>query len=169
MVQGKFSLKGEYTIICKDKYGKVKWEDIAGNLIPFAWLNQLLDIVYNLGAQPPNYYMGLINGPAPGFQDSDTAIDHPNWSNFIGYDEASRPEWNPGAASGQEVENPAPLTFTINAPGSVAGLFIISENSVINNFALGTIVSEVVFAQGVKNVAAGDTLEVTYKQGATSA
>lgn len=169
MCKGGLIFKGMYEIVCKDKDGKVKWKDIAENLIPNAWLNQALDIIYNNGAQPANFYMGLIKGPSPSFVDTDTALSHPGWTNFIGYDEASRPEWNPDAAAAQEVENPAPLTFTINTTDSVAGLFIISDNSVINNFLTGTLVSEVVFAQGVKNVASGDTLEVTYKQTATSA
>jgi len=169
MCKGSLTLKGVYEIVCKDKDGKLKWEDTIPNLILDAWLNQLLDIIYNNGAQPANYYMGLVSGPAPVFAPTDTALAHPGWTNFLLYDEASRPEWNPGASAGQEVENPAPLTFTINGNGSVAGLFIISDNSVLNDFLTGTLVSEVVFAQGVKNVADGDTLEVTYKQSAASA
>ena len=170
MCKNAMKMGGYYVVICKDKDGNVKWKVEEKNLIVDAWLNEALDLIFNQGAQPANFYMSLVVGPAPTFDGSDTALSHIGWSEFLNYDEATRPEWAPDAAVIQEVENPTDLVFTINgAVASVAGLFIISLNSTKNNFLTGSLVSEVVFAQGAKNVAAGDTLEVSYKQGATSA
>jgi hypothetical protein len=92
--------------------------------------NYLLDVGFRAQSQLASWYAGLIN--ASGFTSvsaNDTAASHAGWTEFTGYSDSTRRQWSPGAASAGVLINATAMSFTINASGSVQGIFVISDNT----------------------------------------
>jgi len=165
MNRGKVKMCGYVMIRCFDYFGKKKWEEEFPNGVVNEGLDDLLDAYFNQKVQNTNYFMGLLDSPAV-LSATDTMGAHAGWTEFgdagpsDGYDEITRPEWNPAAAASQQVSNVVAIVFTINATGTIAGIFI-STNATKGGI-IGVLWATALFAQGDKNVAAADVLEVTY-------
>lgn len=154
--------KGHYASVkCFDKDGKLKWEDEAHNLITNAGLNDVLNEYIRGTSQTTAWYMGLVdNASWTAFAAGDTAASHTGWLESAAYSNATRPQWSPGASSGQSITNGSTVNFTINATATIKGLFIISNNTISGT--TGTLFSEAAFSGGNQAVQSGDTLQCTY-------
>lgn len=102
--------------------------------------NKLLDVMFHSATQITTWYIGLIDNDgvsAPIVSNTYAAIrtsgSANNWDEMtagayeISGDDTIRATWNPDAASGQEITNSTPLTFTITSTGdgmTVYGLFV---------------------------------------------
>lgn len=124
--------------------------------------NTIFDVMFNNGTQIANnsWFIGLINITgystlAPG----DTMAAHGGWTEFTNYDEVNRVAWGSGAAASASVTNATPATFTINASGTIKGIFVTSNNT--KGGTSGKLWSTALFSGDV-NVVDNDELKVTY-------
>ena len=88
-------------------------------------LNAILNSYFRNVAPPTALYLGLVDAQGfVSFDADDTAASHPNWSELTTYSESTRPAWSPAAAAGQQLSNATVVTFTMNSPSSVIGIFL---------------------------------------------
>jgi hypothetical protein len=137
-------------------------EQLFPNLVVNQGKNDILDVYFNGGTATAaaSWFMGLIS--SSGFTSivaADTAASHAGWTEFTGYTQSTRPAWGQGAASSQSVTNASPVTFDINATGTVNGGFIITNST--KGSTSGKLWSAASFASAVP-VTSGDQLKVTY-------
>lgn len=107
------------------------WRDDPGLIIVNGITNQgIMDnqsAAFCAGTQHTQWFMGLVdNASWTDFLPGDTAASHSTWIECTAYDEATRPQWIPGAPAGNVVTNPTSVTFTMNATKTVKGAFIVS-------------------------------------------
>lgn len=157
-------LQGHWTIVCRDKTGRVKWVETAKNIITNAGLDHALDVVFHAATQVSPWYVGLKN--AGDVAAGDTLSTHAGWTENTNYT-GDRKEFVEAAASGQSITNSAnKATFAINADAqTIAGAFLCSAASGTS----GTLFSVVNFTGGSKACDNGDTLECTYTVNAANA
>lgn len=123
-------------------------------------INHLLDTTFDAGAATATWYMGLVdNSGFTAFADGDTSASHTGWNEFTTYSEATRPIWNPDAASSRSISNGTSTDFSINGSGTVKGIFVISNN--VKSGSTGILWATAAFASTV-GVTNGDVLKVTY-------
>ena len=160
---------GKFKIQCFDKDGKLKWEDENHNLVVNAGLQYMCGSALTSTTQVTLWYIGLYgasatNNPAA----TDTMGAHGGWTEFVLYNNATRPQCNFAAATlPLGTGNPSVATnsasvaaFSINASGTVGGAFLTSSNA--KNGMVGTLFSAADFTGGDRTVANLDTLNVTY-------
>src|SRR5260221_7382469 len=122
--------------------------------------NKILDIMFNGVTPLTTWYMGLVdNAGFSAFAAADTMASHAGWAESTAYTESTRPQWTVGSASSQSVTNATPVTFDINATGTMNGIFIISDNT--KGGTSGTLWGEGSFSSTV-SVNNGDQLKGTY-------
>lgn len=156
----KMKLGGRFKVKHFDKNGKLIDVYEFPNGIVDAGLNSLLDVVFDGETQINPWYVGLIdNAGFSSLSNSDTMGSHAGWSEFTDYAEASRPEWDVGAAAGRSITNGTAIDFSINASGTVRGIFVTGTNT--KGGSTGTLWSTALFASNIA-VSNGDTLKVTY-------
>lgn len=153
------ALKGIWRVICRRPDGSIRWVEQAHNLITNEGLNHALDVALSGAAQTTTWYLGLKNAGSPAA--GDTMGSHAGWTENQNYDEAARPQWQEGGASGQSISNSGtPASFSINTNGqTIAGCFLTSDST--KGGTTGTLFSVVDFSSA-KSADSGDTLEVTY-------
>jgi hypothetical protein len=163
--------------------GKKIAEYAMNNGITNQGLNDVLDVMFDSGAQKTAWYMGLIN--LSGFTALDATdtyddIDQAGngWDTFQNYTDANngdstttRPEWPPDEPSGQSITNSTTQAiFDITATGTVKGIFVVAgeaSTQTKGDHAPGTtppnvLWSTALFSGGDVAVANGDQLKVTY-------
>lgn len=151
--------KGRFTITHL-RNGRVVGEYALPNGIVDVGLNHILETQFNGGTQVTVWYIGLIdNAGFTALANADTMASHAGWAESSAYDEATRPEWTAGAASGRAITNSTTVDFTVNATATIKGLFITSNNT--KGGTTGTLWSTAAFGTTVA-VNDGDTLKVTY-------
>lgn len=100
----------------------------AQNAIVNVGLDHALDVIFRSVAQINPWNIGLINhAPVPTFAPADTMASN-NFTEFIGYTEPTREDWNEDAASGQSITNSTAASFTINAGATLNGIFLVQSN-----------------------------------------
>lgn len=155
-----FQLRGVYEVWCHDRLGKLLWHDRSPNLI----VNEGINFALANGISGQTWYMGLLGStpvPAAGWTVANIApID------FVSYSEDPLPEWVEGAPAAQAVTNASPVTFTITGPGTVGGLFIVSNSTKAT--PAGTLLSAVALSGGDQPVVATNVLSATYTITGTS-
>lgn len=84
-------------------------------------LNHALDVTFRNQAQTATWYVGIINnsGYTTGVSVNDTAASHGGWTEWTGYNEATRQTWAPAAAAAGSVANSSAMTFTNQSGSSV--------------------------------------------------
>jgi len=160
------SAGGVFHIECRDKDGNLKWETRSHNLVVNVGLQDMNDKYFLGSGYTAAWYIGLYgaassNDPAA----SDTMASHAGWTEITPYSNANRPACNFGSST---LADPSVITnsgsaaqFNINATATVGGAFLVS-----NSTKAGT--SGILFSAsdfqspGDRNVASGDTLNVTY-------
>lgn len=162
----KMSASGQFHVLCYDENGDLKWEEKNHNLVMNIGIQYMAGTALTSTTQITTWYIGLVTGPGSGttFSGTDT-IATKTWTEFTGYSQAARVTATFAAATNANpsvVTNSASVAaFTINASGTVAGAFLISNNTK-GNSALGTLFSASDFTGGDRTVVSGDTLNVTY-------
>ncbi len=92
---------------------------------------------------------------------ADTMASHAGWTENQNYSEANRPTITLGTVASQSVDNSASkAVFTINASGTIGGVFVTTDNT--KGGTTGTLYGGGVFTGGSKAVANSDTLNVTH-------
>lgn len=151
---------GQYEVEYLDASGNLVWQDTIDNLVTTLGKNSLLDNHLSGSGYTAAWYLGLVDGgSAPSFNAADTAASHAGWSEFTGYDNATRPApaFNAAAAGSKATTS---TSFSINASGTVSGCLLISDNT--KGGATGVLYSCGAFTGGDQPVTAGGTLNVTY-------
>jgi hypothetical protein len=163
--------KGRYIFQCLDKDGKLKWEDVAPNLVVNVGL-QDMNAKYFLGsAYTATWFIGLITGPGSGttIVAADNAGTHTGWAENTGYSNATRPTASFGTAtladpsviSNSVASGGTLASFSINASSTIAGAFLISNST--KGGTTGILFSASDFTSpNDRVVVSGDTLNVTY-------
>ncbi|MFH2065000.1 MAG: hypothetical protein ABIK15_07375 [Pseudomonadota bacterium] len=138
------------------RYDK-KWEKTAKNIMPTAGLNHMANVVFHEEAATTTWYMGLLpNGATLALADTMASKE---WTEVVAYDEATRPAWTEGAASGGVITNGTAVDFTISTDSTVIeGGFITSVNT--KSGETGILISEAAFSVD-QTLNDGDILKVT--------
>jgi hypothetical protein len=124
--------------------------------------NDIFDTMFHDATQiaASAWAIGLIsNAGYSALAPADTMASHSGWAEFGGYTQSNRPAWGPGAATGQAITNASPVTFDINATGTVKGVFVTSNNTKAGT--AGRLWATALFNADVP-VSSGDQLRVTY-------
>ena len=154
------SVKGRWAIVCRDKHGNLKWEDVIENLVTNAGLDHLLDATLSGATQVTSWYIGLTDG-TPTAAAADTMASHSGWTEVTAYDESTREAWTDGGVSSRSVSNSgSPAQFTISTNSTtVGGAFLVSNST--KGGSTGTLYAVGAFSAGDKSLDDGDTLDVT--------
>ncbi len=105
-------------------FGRIK------NGIPTAALDAILAGFFQAGTVYPVYYLGLIDtANYSGLADADTMGSHDGWQEFTGYNEATRPAWDPDVPSGGILTNTVAVEFTFTTTHTIKGIFVTSDNT----------------------------------------
>ena len=148
--------KIHYGVLCFDERGELVWSREFTNLV----VNQGLDYILNTGAVTGiAVYMGLVSGATtPTFAAADTLASHSGWTEFTDYTQTAYPTITWGTPSAGSMAGSA-VSFSINATGTVAGAFTLSDATLQNT--TGNLYSEGAFSGGNAAVQSGYTLQVT--------
>jgi hypothetical protein len=116
-----------YYLECYGADGKLKWKEDFENLVVTAGRNHYLDATLKTGSVSPLWYVGLKNVTAE--TAADTMASKP-WTEITAYSQATRPQWVPGTVASGSVDNVASkAVFTINAPTTIYGAFLVNNNT----------------------------------------
>ena len=86
-------------VMCYDKYGNVKWDDVIENLVTTQGKNHIIDTYFNGSSYTGAWYVGLIdNAGSPTVLAADTYASH-TYAELTAYSQATRPALTLGAAS----------------------------------------------------------------------
>lgn len=165
-------IKGTYSVVCHDMYGREKWSEVINNVVTYVGKNLFLDTMLSTSLSPYNVtgpYMGLIG--ASGFASvsiNDTMTSHPGWNENGGtlapvYG-GSRKTCVWTTASGGTIALSSALVFSITSTGTVTGAFVLlgtGASATIDNTS-GVLLSAGQFVGGNKVVSSGDTLNCNY-------
>ncbi len=123
-----FQLGGEFTFeLVRGGVVIDKWS--SKNLVVNEGLNDLLQVHLGDGSQKSIWYVGIFAGNYTPVSSLTAATVAANATESVAYDEATRPEWECAAASGQQITNTAnKATFTMNDGATIYGAFLISNN-----------------------------------------
>jgi len=157
---------GVFRLECRDAEGNLKWAAESHNLVVNVGLQDMNTKYFTGSSYTAAWYIGLYgpaatNNPAA----SDTATIHPGWSEITSYSNATRPACSFGTATTADpsviTNSLSPAQFNINGTDTVGGAFLISNNT--KGGSAGILFSASDFqSPGDRNVASGDTLNVTY-------
>lgn len=158
---------GVYHVQCHDADGNLKWELTDHNTVVNVGLQDMNAKYFTGSAYTAAWYLGLITGPGASvtIAAGDTASSHAGWTEATGYSQATRPACTfgtPTTANPSVATNSASTaTFSINATATIAGAFLISNNT--KSGTTGTLYSAAKFqSPGDRSVINGDTITVTY-------
>jgi hypothetical protein len=170
LMQENMSVVGHYTVECIGADGQVKWSEVFKNLVNNGGKTDLLNKYFAGTTYTATWYLGLVDGGStPTYNASDTSSSHSGWSENTGYSNSTRPTAAFGSASasgggagsaGTGTISTSATAFNINASGTIAGAFLISNST--KGGSTGTLFSAGSFTGGNRTVANGDTLNVTY-------
>lgn len=148
---------GIFHVECLDKNGKLKWEDMAENLVVLAGLNHILDVVLLSGTQDTTWFVGITNtSPTPA--NGDTMGSHAGWTENANYS-GTRQAYI-ATRSNQTVSNSASkASFEITTDTQTIGGAFINTNT---SGTSGTLLCCAAFSGGNKLADSGDTINVQY-------
>jgi hypothetical protein len=107
-----------------------------------------------------SWFGGLISSSGySALSASDTMSSHSGWAEFTGYTQSTRVAWGPGTPASQSITNASPMTFDINATGTLKGIFITSNST--KSGTSGKLWATGLFSADVP-VVSGDQMKVTY-------
>lgn len=152
--------KGNPVLFQQFRRGKLIDESLTYNGIVTVGKNSLLDVYFRNQTQIANWYMGQIdNSGFSALADADTAASHGGWTEFVTYNEATRPEWTAIAAASGSITNTTSVTFNITGSGTLYGMFMISNNTKAGT--TGTLWATAAY-NAPKVVNNGDQVKLTY-------
>ncbi|MHC4757115.1 MAG: hypothetical protein ACYTE8_00500 [Planctomycetota bacterium] len=165
MIRDRLKFQGKFIATCRDRSGNVKWVEKTSNLVTNEGLDAALDIMFHASTQITTWYVVLSESnttpltthtyAVPGYTEVNAKID-----------EATRPEYQEAAASGQSMTNSAnKATFTFNDSLTVYGAALVGGGSAPttkgDTAGGGTLWCSALFTTA-KGVDATDTIELTY-------
>ena len=176
-------VEGHYHVECRDKDGKLKWEERFPNLVVAVGKELLLDTLLRTSGTYTTVgpFLGLTNQAlTPAAADTMTTLISTNAAEFINYTVGGSAVrgtavFSSATSSGLSPANvttaaAAAITYTITGSGGiVSGCFLVTgsgASSTISNTS-GTLYSAGAFSTA-KTTTAGDTVSVTYSTTATS-
>ena len=158
------SAGGVFTVVCHDKDGNLKWQDVFHNLVVNEGLQDMNAKYFAGSGYTAAWYLGLVTGPGAGntYAAADTLASHAGWTENTAYS-GNRVAVTFGTATTADpsviTNSASPSTFTMTSNGqTIAGAFLTSVNSGTS----GVLFSANNFSGGDKSVDSGDTLSVTY-------
>lgn len=159
MPTARFKVGGAFFIRCFGPDGRLKWEEVAKNIVVNAGLDYLLDAGLSGATPSTTWYVGIKNTGSPAA--GDTMASHASWAENQNYTEVNRPQWQEAGVSGQSITNSAnKASFSIDTDSqTIAGAFIVDNNT--KGGTSGTLLAVADFSSS-KSADNGDTLEVTY-------
>lgn len=134
-------------------------EDLTHNGVTIGGKNSLFNIMFGSATQLTTWYFGLIDNSATTLNDTTDTMASKSWAENTAYSETVRQTWSPGSASAGSITNATAATFTVNATGTLYGMFLCSNN--VKSGTTGTLWSTAAFSTA-KSVASGDTVKLTY-------
>ena len=143
-----------WVMTAKRPDGSIICEDKGKNLVVNEGLNYLIS--ENIPAA--DLYIGLTDA-SPTVAAGDTMASHSGWTEVTAYDEAARPAWGQGAASGGVTTNATAVTFTASGTTTVGGGFLTTVAT--KGGTTGTLFSVKAATEGNRALVDGDTLDVT--------
>lgn len=161
-INDQFMPRGSFRIKHYDSKGRELGVYDVKNLVVNQGKNDILEVYFSDGTATAqaSWFMGLISlSGYSAIAAADTAASHAGWTEFTGYSEATRPAWGQGDAASQSITNASPVTFSINASGTVKGAFIITNST--KGGTTGKLWAAALFSADVP-VNNGDQLKVTY-------
>lgn len=160
-VHSQFDPKGYFLVECFDEDGNLKWQAEIHNVIVNEGKDDILEQYFNGATYTASHFVGLTDG-TPTVAPGDDMTTHAGWTEITAYSEATRPAYDPAAASGQSITNSASkASFSINGTATVGGAFITTDNT--KGGTAGTLIAGGAFSTGDQGVNSGDTLNVTYQ------
>jgi hypothetical protein len=139
--------------------GQLIDEEITHNGVTVGGKNSLFNIMFGAGTQITTWYFGLIDNSATTTNDTTDTMGSHAWAENTAYAETTRQQWSPGSASSASITNGTAATFTVNATGTLYGMFVVSNST--KGGTTGTLWSTAAF-NTTKSVASGDTVKLTY-------
>jgi hypothetical protein len=167
-------IAGRYEVVCYDKDGSIKWQDVIDNLVVTVGRNLILDTVLGNSAAGA-VYMGLKGtGTAAATDTQNPASPARAWNEVGGTnapaytgDRKTITSAFSSASSGSKALSSA-QSFAMTSSGTVAGCFVNIGGSATKDNTTGTLFSAGDFTGGSKTVANGDTISVSYTAAVTS-
>lgn len=164
----KVNVHGRYDVICIGADGTEKWRDHIDNVVTTVGKNFALD-TYLAGSaySVTGPFMGLISSASfSAVAAGDTMASHAGWleagsTNAPGFAVRGTCAWS--AAAGGSKALSANISFSITAPGTVQGGFIVFGPGAVSALmsTAGVLYSAGTFATS-RAVVNGDTLQVSY-------
>lgn len=139
--------------------GELIDEDLCHNGITIGGKNSLFNVYFGAATQITAWYFGLIDNSATTLNDTTDTMGSHAWAENTAYSESTRQQWSPGSASAGSITNGTAVTFTINATGTLYGMFVVSNST--KSGTSGTLWSTAAF-NTTKSVSNGDTVKLTY-------
>lgn len=158
---------GEFHFTCYDKYGNVKWQDVAKNMVVSAGLQDMNMKYFKGSAYTAAWYVGLVNAAGfSAYDTTDTLSSHAGWAETTAYSGANRATATFGTAttaSPSVISNTASQAqFSITGTVTVKGAFLTTTQD--KSTTTGLLFSVASFqSPGDRSVVDGDTLNVTYQ------
>jgi hypothetical protein len=159
--QGETHLSTKYHIEIFDSNFRLKYSDDFLNLVTTEGLNHVVDATFKTGVASPTWFIGLVDGGStPTYAAGNTAASHTGWTEFTGYSDTYRQAFVAGTISGGAVDNvQSRAVFHINASGTVAGCFLISDHAISGTS--GVLHGVGTFVAGARDVQDGDILRIS--------
>ena len=152
-------LAGSFTAQCYDSAGALKWATGAEfNQVTTVGLNYLLNVAFHNDTVVATWYIGLV-ATGGTYSAADTMASN-SWTEYTAYSETNRQTWTEDLAAGGSITNSTTVDFSMNATGTVAGMFLTSDST--KSGTAGTLWTTLNFSGGNQSVSNGDTLKVTY-------
>lgn len=139
--------------------GKLIDEDVTHNGVTIGGKNSLFNIMFGAATQITAWYFGLIDNSGTTTNDTTDTMGSHSFVENVAYAETTRQQWSPGSASSGSITNSSAATFTVNATGTLYGMFVVSVST--KSSTTGTLWSTAAFST-TKSVASGDTVKLTY-------
>ncbi len=162
--------EGFFTAYCRDKFGRLKWEDNFPNVVCTVGMNLMLDTAFaGAGYTVTGPFLGLISAVTyTGTAQGDTMASHAGWveagsANAPTYTGTRKTAvWN-AATSGSKALS-TPLEFTMTGSGTIKGCFLVYGAGAVNTIdsTTGVLWSAGLFAGGNKIVDVDDIVGINY-------
>lgn len=155
-----FKAKGLF-VLEHIRKGEIIHKDEFHNDVVNQGLTSILNTMFGATAKAASWHIGLIsNASYSALANTDTMASHAGWTEFVGYSEVTRPAWAPEDATAQTIGNTTAREFSINATGTVKGIFVASDSG--KSGTDGVLWSTALFGSGDQNVISGDTIRIKY-------
>jgi hypothetical protein len=147
-----------YDVQCFTRTGKLKWREVAHNIITQEAQNYMISAAVLNGARYISWYVGVYNNNYAGLPGDTMVSFSPNAGEDTNYDETSRPLYVPDPLGlGLLINDASPAQFTFNAARTIRGGFICSSSD--KGSTSGLLLSAALF-DTARSVLSGETLNV---------